>query len=379
MAGGKIPAVTEPEGSIGTCGKTRAWWHPVPTRAALTETQQTSRAAGLALLLRCSTDTHERCHRGQGRLFPHAELHELTRSPEGEAKWPETQRRTIKRPTLAPIAFAIGIAVVLAGLVVSPGVILPVGGAITLLAAFAWIRGSGRQSPTSPEPESNQSAAEAERFPRNRFLERGTLALGGLIAAGVALPAIAVAVLPALGRAKPKAVDLGPIEAFPEGQFVIATFLSDPQAGEVSRRAAFVREQLRREVAELHDHVQPLHTRRLPDATERADLCAAREVRADERRRGEGRPGPTRGRLRLSLPWQRVRHRRQPHGRAGAASARSLSVLDPQRPTGARPDLQRQPRRRRRRDRTDPQLQAPRRREPASGPESLLYPVDPIS
>ena len=115
------------------------------------------------------------------------------------------------------------------------------GGAITLLAAFAWIRGSGRQSPTSPEPESNQPAAEAERFPRNRFLERGTLALGGLIAAGVALPAIAVAVLPALGRAKPKAVDLGPIEAFPEGQFVIATFLSDPQAGEISRRAAFVR------------------------------------------------------------------------------------------------------------------------------------------
>jgi Rieske Fe-S protein len=144
-------------------------------------------------------------------------------------------------PTLAPIAFAIGIAVVLAGLVVSPGVILPVGGAITLLAGFAWIRGSGRQSPTSPEPESNQSAAEAETFPRNRFLERGTLALGGLIAAGVALPAIAVAVLPALGRSKPKAVDLGPIEAFPEGQFVIATFLSDPQAGEVSRRAAFVR------------------------------------------------------------------------------------------------------------------------------------------
>ena len=144
-------------------------------------------------------------------------------------------------PTLAPIAFAIGIAVVLAGLVVSPGVILPVGGAITLLAAGAWIRGSGRQSPTSPEPESNQPAAEAERFPRNRFLERGTLALGGLIAAGVALPAIGLAVLPALGRGKQKAVDLGPIEAFPQGQFVIATFLSDPQAGEISRRAAFVR------------------------------------------------------------------------------------------------------------------------------------------
>src|SRR5206468_11311180 len=31
------------------------------------------------------------------------------------------------------------------------------------------------------------------------------------------------------------------IRAFPEGEFVIATFLSDPQAGEISRRAAFVR------------------------------------------------------------------------------------------------------------------------------------------
>ena len=40
-------------------------------------------------------------------------------------------------PTLAPIAFATGIAVLLAGLVVSSEVILPVGGAITLLAAGA--------------------------------------------------------------------------------------------------------------------------------------------------------------------------------------------------------------------------------------------------
>jgi Rieske Fe-S protein len=38
-----------------------------------------------------------------------------------------------------------------------------------------------------------------------------------------------------------RTVDLGPIGAFPEGRFVIATFLSDPQQGEVSRRAAYVR------------------------------------------------------------------------------------------------------------------------------------------
>jgi Rieske Fe-S protein len=143
-------------------------------------------------------------------------------------------------PALAPIVFAIGVAVILAGLVVNLEVIAPVGVAITVLAAVALIRGSGRRSQAQTktlEPATD----EGERFPRSRLLERATLGLGGLVAAGVALPAIGAAVLPALGRTKARAIDLGPIGAFPEGKFVIATFLSDPQAGEISRRAAFVR------------------------------------------------------------------------------------------------------------------------------------------
>jgi Rieske Fe-S protein len=143
-------------------------------------------------------------------------------------------------PTLAPIVFAIGIAVILAGLVVNLEVIAPTGVAITVLAAVAWIRGSGRRSQAQTktlEPATN----EGERFPRSRLLERATLGLGGLVAAGVALPAIGAAVLPAFSHTKARAIDLGPIGAFPEGEFVIATFLSDPRAGEISRRAAFVR------------------------------------------------------------------------------------------------------------------------------------------
>ena len=143
-------------------------------------------------------------------------------------------------PTLAPIVFAIGVAVILAGLVVNLEVIAPAGVAITVLAAVAWIRGSGKRSPAqtkTPEPAPD----EGERFPRSRLLERATLGLGGLVAAGVALPAIGAAVLPAFRHTKARAIDLGPIGAFPEGKFVIATFLSDPQAGEISRRAAFVR------------------------------------------------------------------------------------------------------------------------------------------
>jgi Rieske Fe-S protein len=36
-------------------------------------------------------------------------------------------------------------------------------------------------------------------------------------------------------------VDLGPITNFPEGQYVIATYLESPELGEVSRRTAFIR------------------------------------------------------------------------------------------------------------------------------------------
>lgn len=145
-------------------------------------------------------------------------------------------------PTLAPVVFAIGVAVVLVGLIVNLEVIAPAGAAITVLAAAAWIRGSGRSSPSSAEPARQMPAAGgAERFPRSRLLERATLGLGGLVAGGVALPVIGAAVLPAFTGNKRPPADLGPIEAFPEGQFVIATFLSDPKAGEISRRSAYVR------------------------------------------------------------------------------------------------------------------------------------------
>jgi menaquinol-cytochrome c reductase iron-sulfur subunit len=73
------------------------------------------------------------------------------------------------------------------------------------------------------------------------LLERATLALGGLVGLGVALPVVGFTVLPSFLGQRQRPVDLGPMSAFPEGRFVIATFLADPQAGEVSRRSAYVR------------------------------------------------------------------------------------------------------------------------------------------
>jgi len=136
-----------------------------------------------------------------------------------------------------PISFAAGVAVLLIGLIVNPEVIAPLGGAITVVAGFGWVRGT---RPERRPTETDDEQPYGDRFPRSRLLERATLGLGGLVAAGVALPAAGLAILPSLvGRRRP--VDLGPIGAFPEDAFVVATFLADPGAGEVSRRAAYIR------------------------------------------------------------------------------------------------------------------------------------------
>jgi Rieske Fe-S protein len=143
---------------------------------------------------------------------------------------------------IAPLAFAIGVVVLLVGLVVNPLVIVPLGGAIALVAAVGWIRHGGRTAPQiDEEPLPSPVAATEERYSRSRLLERTTLALGGLVGLGVALPAVGFTVLPSILGQRRKPVDLGPTSAFPLNQFVIATFLADPQAGEVSRRAAYVR------------------------------------------------------------------------------------------------------------------------------------------
>jgi Rieske Fe-S protein len=145
-------------------------------------------------------------------------------------------------PTIWPVSFAIGVTVLLIGLIVNPEVISPLGAAIAILAGFRWVRGTGKTPRPAPVPVPvAQPDWEAERFPRSRLLERATLGLGGLVALTATLPAVGFAVLPSFLGQRRRAIDLGPLGAFPVGQFVVATFLSDPQAGEISRRAAYVR------------------------------------------------------------------------------------------------------------------------------------------
>ena len=161
-------------------------------------------------------------------------------------------------PTIWPVGFALGLACVLVGLIVSwPAV--AVGGAIALLFGFLWVRDlSGRGThlppppppepvPAGPAPPANVGSAGAplpapgERFPRSKFLEASTLGLGALIGGVVTVPPVGLLVASAFEGQKFHPIDLGPLSDFPSGQFVITTFVEDPAAGEVSRRTAYIR------------------------------------------------------------------------------------------------------------------------------------------
>jgi Rieske Fe-S protein len=165
-------------------------------------------------------------------------------------------------PSLWPVGFAIGVAVALVGLVISPTIIAPVGGFIAIVFGFLWVRDltAGVRRPVHVEPETRTVAAEpappaaegepamprvpeeaVEAYPRSKFLEAATLGVGGIIGGLVTVPVIGFAIWPTFNHQHPYKVELGPIDDFPEGKFVISTFLLSPEEGEVSRRTAYVR------------------------------------------------------------------------------------------------------------------------------------------
>lgn len=167
---------------------------------------------------------------------------------------PGDDKPHLPSPTLWPIGFAIGIACVLVGLIASwPAV--AVGGAIALVFGFLWVRdlskGESHAEPPPPpapaaaaavaEPAMPEPPAGAERYPRNKFLEFSTLGLGAVIGGLVTIPPLGMLVASGVEGAKFQPVDLGPLSDYPEGQFIITTFVEDPHAGEVSRRTAYIR------------------------------------------------------------------------------------------------------------------------------------------
>jgi menaquinol-cytochrome c reductase iron-sulfur subunit len=157
--------------------------------------------------------------------------------------------------SLWPIGFAIGIAVVLVGLVISVAAII-LGAALTIVFGLLWIRDASRthvpvDSAPAHElmgdtPSPGLAAAEEqhlETYGRAGFLTLATIGLGGVIGAGVVLPSLGFAVLPSfMGEGvETNDVDLGPVSNFPEGKFVITTFIANKLQGDVSKRTAYIR------------------------------------------------------------------------------------------------------------------------------------------
>ncbi len=157
--------------------------------------------------------------------------------------------------SLWPIGFAIGIACVLVGLVISwPAAVL--GAVVTIAFGLLWIRDTARthrpvdSAPAhelvGDEPSAARAAAEEqhlETYGRAGFLSLATIGLGGVIGAAVTLPSLGFAVLPSFTGegVESNDVDLGPISNFPEGVFMITSFTGSKRQGEVSRRTAYIR------------------------------------------------------------------------------------------------------------------------------------------
>jgi Rieske Fe-S protein len=156
-------------------------------------------------------------------------------------------------PTIWPLGFAVGIAVALVGLIIDPTVIAPIGGAIAIVFGFLWARDATsemrRRVPAVKAEVRSADTGEVvtpppsapKKLPRSRFLEATTLGLGGLIGGIITVPIAGFAILPSFLGQKRHEVDLGPIDAYPVGKWFIATYMTDPKEGEVSRRTAFVR------------------------------------------------------------------------------------------------------------------------------------------
>jgi Rieske Fe-S protein len=161
-------------------------------------------------------------------------------------------------PTIYPIGFAIGVVVILVGLIINPILISSIGAVIAVVFAILWAREAtaemrGEQVAVEPERRKPQEVGEPETavpasgdlaeqpVTRSVFLEGATLGLGAVIGGLIVVPVAGFAALPSFIGQDEHKVDLGPIEQFLLNKWYITTFVLDPAEGDVSRRTAFIR------------------------------------------------------------------------------------------------------------------------------------------
>jgi Rieske Fe-S protein len=170
---------------------------------------------------------------------------------------PSDDHPHVPGPSLWPVGVAVGVVVLLIGLIVSWS-IAGLGALVALAFGFLWVRdltaGTALVEAPAVQPESATGATipasegptapaalPGDRYPRAKFLELSTLGLGGVLGGLITAPALGFMVLPPFLKQGEKDHDIGPLTAFPDGKYIVATFMLDATAGEVSRRTAFVR------------------------------------------------------------------------------------------------------------------------------------------
>jgi menaquinol-cytochrome c reductase iron-sulfur subunit len=167
----------------------------------------------------------------------------------GETPEHEDAEAHLPSPTIWPFAFAGAVALILLGLIVNRWATV-IGIVLAVVFGFLWIRQVTREVRGEPEPveapapptvEPEEEEGGPARYPRSKFLEGVTLGLGAAIGGLVTIPVLGFAVAPAFVDQDYPNVDLGPLDNYPEGEWQIATFVSQPADGDVSRRTAFVR------------------------------------------------------------------------------------------------------------------------------------------
>ena len=170
---------------------------------------------------------------------------------------PSDDHPHVPGPSLWPVGVAVGVVVLLIGLIVSWW-IAGLGAIVALGFGFLWVRdltagtalvevpdvppesANGPAVPANEGPPAPEATPD-DRYPRAKFLEFSTLGLGGVLGGLITVPALGFMVLPPFLKQGEKDHDIGPLTAFPDGKYVVTTFMLDATAGEVSRRTAFVR------------------------------------------------------------------------------------------------------------------------------------------
>ena len=321
---------------------------------------------------------------------------------------PSREHPRVPGPSLWPVGLALGIVVLLVGLVVPSWILVAFGAVMAVLFALLWVRDRGaaagldKAGDVEPERREAPVAAAAEEdeyvvlshdasYPREKFLEASTLGLGAVIGVLINVPVIGFALLPAFLDQGHDDHDIGPLDLYPEGKWRIVTFPTDPEVGDVSRHTVFVR---------YNGQVEGL-----PSFTVLSSHCVHLGCPVQPNGLPEDEPvkyhdvtllGTDAVGLRLPVPRRPVRQRGQPHGRPARPRARPDALLGAQRQPLRRRVLLGVDRRGHRRRRLDQQVELrvpgrPRRRSPVlalpdpaaqlmAAPmttrDRILYPVD---